>query len=95
MSPSDFADAYPSAMVIGTDLSPIQPCFIPPNLKFELDDAQLEWTYGENSFDFVHIRCLMGGIIDWAKLYSEVFRYVIFSLPSEAPALGTSVHCSQ
>ncbi|KFZ00045.1 hypothetical protein V500_01200 [Pseudogymnoascus sp. VKM F-4518 (FW-2643)] len=71
----DFADAYPSAMVIGTDLSPIQPCFIPPNLKFELDDAQLEWTYGENSFDFVHIRCLMGGIIDWAKLYSEVFRH--------------------
>jgi S-adenosylmethionine synthetase len=39
-------------MVIGTDLSPIQPNFVPPNLKFELDDAQLEWTYGENSFYF-------------------------------------------
>ncbi|KFY27256.1 hypothetical protein V493_03618 [Pseudogymnoascus sp. VKM F-4281 (FW-2241)] len=70
----DFADAHPSAMVIGTDLSPIQPCFVPPNLKFELDDAQLDWTYEENSFDFVHIRCLMGSINDWAKLYSDVFR---------------------
>ncbi|KFY65613.1 hypothetical protein V496_02444 [Pseudogymnoascus sp. VKM F-4515 (FW-2607)] len=70
----DFVDVYPSAMVIGTDLSPIQPNFVPPNLKFELDDAQLESTYGENSFGFVHIRCLIGGINDWAKLYSEVFR---------------------
>ncbi|KFY18565.1 hypothetical protein V493_08509 [Pseudogymnoascus sp. VKM F-4281 (FW-2241)] len=70
----DFADAYPSAMVIGTDLSPIQPNFVPPNVNFELDDAQLDWTYGENSFDFVHIRCLMGAINDWAKLYSEVYR---------------------
>ena len=46
MSPSDFVDAYPSAMVIGTDLSPMRPYFVPPNVKFELDDAQLEWTYG-------------------------------------------------
>lgn len=92
MSPSDFVDAYPSAMVIGTDLSPIQPNFVPPNLKFELDDAQLESTYGENIFGFVHIRCLIGGINDWAKLYSEVFRCVFFSLLFEAPVLGPSVH---
>lgn len=81
VSPSDFADAHPSAMVIGTDLSPIQPNFVPPNLKFELDDAQLEWTYEENGFDFVHIRCLMGSINDWAKLYSEVFRYIFLIHP--------------
>lgn len=68
-------------MVIGTDLSPIQPCFVPPNLKFELDDAQLEWTYEENIFDFVHIRCLMGSINDWAKLYSDAFRYVFLIRP--------------
>ncbi|KAF4467084.1 methyltransferase [Fusarium albosuccineum] len=28
----DFADEFPSATVIGTDLSPIQPAWIPPNL---------------------------------------------------------------
>lgn len=30
---SDFADEFPSAEVIGTDLSPIQPSWVPPNLK--------------------------------------------------------------
>jgi hypothetical protein len=60
--------------VIGTDLSPIQPLFVPPNVKFELDDAQLEWTYPENDFDFIHIRCLYGSIADWTKLYGQVFR---------------------
>ena len=30
---SDFADEYPNCEVVGTDLSPIQPTWIPPNLK--------------------------------------------------------------
>ncbi|KIL85357.1 hypothetical protein FAVG1_11313 [Fusarium avenaceum] len=30
----DFADEYPNAEVIGTDISPIQPSWVPPNLKF-------------------------------------------------------------
>ncbi|KAH8600963.1 S-adenosyl-L-methionine-dependent methyltransferase [Bisporella sp. PMI_857] len=34
----DFADAYPSAEVIGLDLSPIQPQWLPPNLTFHIDD---------------------------------------------------------
>lgn len=72
----DFADAYPSAEVIGTDLSPIQPLFVPSNVKFELDDAQLEWTYKPNTFDFVHIRCLFGSISDWPALYAQIYKSV-------------------
>lgn len=30
----DFADEFPSCEVIGTDLSPIQPSSVPPNLSF-------------------------------------------------------------
>lgn len=30
---SDFADEYPEAEVIGTDISPIQPSWVPPNLR--------------------------------------------------------------
>ncbi|KAL1963768.1 hypothetical protein VTN77DRAFT_7834 [Rasamsonia byssochlamydoides] len=33
-----FANEYPSAQVIGTDLSPIQPPWVPPNCVFEIDD---------------------------------------------------------
>ena len=32
----DFADQFPSASVIGTDLSPIQPSWVPPNLQFQV-----------------------------------------------------------
>ena len=71
---SDFADEYPSTTVIGTDLSPIQPSWVPPNLKFEVDDAQLDWTYAEADFDFVHIRCLMGSIESWPRLFRQAYR---------------------
>ena len=71
---SDFADQFPSAEVIGTDISPTQPSFVPPNLKFELDDAQLEWTYRPDSFDYIHVRCLLGAIQDWAHLYHEIYK---------------------
>ena len=70
----DFADRYPSAEVTGTDLSPIQPLWVPPNCKFDLDDAQLEWAYADNSFDFIHMRFLLGSIQDWDALYRQAYR---------------------
>lgn len=30
---SDFADEFPDAEVIGTDVSPIQPSWVPPNVQ--------------------------------------------------------------
>ena len=71
---SDVADQFPSAEVTGIDISPIQPAWVPPNLRFEIDDAQLPWTYPPDHFDFVHIRNLHGAISDWPSLYREAFR---------------------
>ena len=36
---SDFAAEFPDAEVVGTDLSPIQPSFVPPNLKLQVPVA--------------------------------------------------------
>ncbi|RYP39845.1 hypothetical protein DL767_001964 [Monosporascus sp. MG133] len=69
----DFADEYPGAQVIGTDLSPIQPYWIPPNCKFEIDDAELPWTWPEGTFDYIHIRYLLGSISDWPGLFKQAF----------------------
>lgn len=71
---SDFADKFQSAQVVGTDLSDIQPYFVPPNCKFQLGDAQLEWAFRPGQFDFVHIRRLFGSIQDWPALYSEISK---------------------
>src|SRR3954447_5085783 len=54
----EYANRNPSAHVIGTDLSPIQPEFVPPNCQFEVDDAEDEWNYS-TKFDLIHGRALV------------------------------------
>ncbi|KAG6080764.1 hypothetical protein E4U16_008156 [Claviceps sp. LM84 group G4] len=70
----EFADRFPNASVIGTDISPCQPQWVPPNVQFEVDDASLEWTWDANHFDFIHIRYILGGIQDWKALFTEAYR---------------------
>ncbi|KAF4635770.1 hypothetical protein G7Y89_g2322 [Cudoniella acicularis] len=70
----DIADAYPSASVTGTDLSPTQPEWLPPNCSFEVDDVTLPWTYRPASFDFIHIREMFGSIADWDELFSQAYH---------------------
>lgn len=71
---SDFADDFTNAEVIGTDVSPIQPSWVPPNVKFELDDCNREWTWNEDSFDFIHLRMLIGVISNWSDIFRNAFR---------------------
>ncbi|RKL19387.1 hypothetical protein BFJ68_g3661 [Fusarium oxysporum] len=71
---SDFADEHPQAEVIGTDISPIQPSWVPPNVKFEIEDCTQPWTFSPDSFDFVYMRYLYGSISDWSALFQEAFR---------------------
>ncbi|KAM0394785.1 hypothetical protein ACHAPZ_009524 [Fusarium culmorum] len=73
---SEFADANPSADVIGVDLSPIQPKFVPPNCRFEVDDITQEWTYPDNHFDFIHVRAMIGSIPDWTGLYKKAYTHM-------------------
>ena len=70
------ADEYSSAKVIGTDISAVQPTFVPPNCIFQIDDAQLDWTFEPDSFDFIHLRYLYGAIDDWRKLFRQAYTHV-------------------
>ena len=73
----DFVEEFPMAHVIGTDLSPIQPAWVAPNLQFYVDDVESEWTYSrEEAFDFIHARAIAGGIKDWSRLYSQIFQHL-------------------
>ncbi|KAI5803378.1 S-adenosyl-L-methionine-dependent methyltransferase [Peziza echinospora] len=73
---TDFADEFESAEVIGTDISPIQPRWVPPNVKFEVDDCEAQWTFPKNSFDFIHGRNLGGSISDWPKLFDQIYKHL-------------------
>ncbi|KJX97648.1 methyltransferase like protein [Zymoseptoria brevis] len=69
----DMADQYPDCQVIGTDLSPIQPNWVAPNCRFEVDDFEQEWTFGQNRFDMIHSRFLMGSVSSHSALHKEIY----------------------
>lgn len=48
-------DKFRGAEVLGIDLSPIQPQWVPNNVTFIIDDVEAEWLNGDN-WDFVHLR---------------------------------------
>ncbi|KAK3356296.1 S-adenosyl-L-methionine-dependent methyltransferase [Lasiosphaeria hispida] len=72
----DFADEFPSASVIGIDLSPIQPHWVPPNASFQVMDASESWTFGENTFDYIHPFFSYGAIADWPSLFRKAFNHL-------------------
>lgn len=69
-------DEYPGAEVIGIDLSPIQPPWVPPNVRFLVDDAEAPWLFGQDSLDLVHMRNMSTAIKDWDKLLGQAYRYI-------------------
>ncbi|KAK1712369.1 hypothetical protein BDP67DRAFT_490276 [Colletotrichum lupini] len=72
----DFADMYPSTEVIGVDISPIQPDWVPPNCKFQIDDIEQPWTWPMSHFDYVHISHLEGSVAEWPALYAQAFAHI-------------------
>ncbi|KAM6514406.1 hypothetical protein FALCPG4_015552 [Fusarium falciforme] len=69
----DYADEHPEAQVIGVDLSPTQPSWVPPNAEFFVDDIDEEWTYSE-PFDYIHSRMMNASISDWKVYLTKCFE---------------------
>jgi ubiquinone/menaquinone biosynthesis C-methylase UbiE len=71
----DVGDMYPMAKVIGTDLSPIQPTWVPPNVEFRIDDIEKPWVFPDGTFDLVHDRLCSGvAIKNWPGYLAEAYR---------------------
>lgn len=54
-------------------------CFrIPPNVRFSIPtDFESLWTFGEDSWDLIHLQMLCGSVTSWPNLYQKVFQYVL------------------
>lgn len=65
------ADTYQSAQVIGVDIAPIQPSWVPPNCQFEILDIEEDWELAKNSFDLIHARELIVAVRDWDRLFRQ------------------------
>lgn len=72
--PIDLGDQYPGAkQILGNDLSPIQPQWVPPNVKFIVDDVEQEWNNPE-PYDYIHCRYMAGSIKNWPQLIRRCYQ---------------------
>lgn len=69
---TDFADEHPDTSVIGVDLSPTQSPFIPPNVSFQIDDLEDNWTFN-TKFDFIYSRMMTAAFADWPKFFKQAY----------------------
>ncbi|KAH7316501.1 S-adenosyl-L-methionine-dependent methyltransferase [Stachybotrys elegans] len=72
----EMGDLYSSASVIGVDLSPIQPDWLPPNVQFVVDDVEAPWLYPRDHFDYIHARHTVMAIKNWMKLFRRAFEHL-------------------
>lgn len=72
----DVADKYPAAYVVATDLSPVQPVYVPPNVEFQIDDVEQEWSFQEDFFNLIHWRLMLASISDYPALFEKAFRHI-------------------
>ncbi|KAF3805671.1 Secondary metabolism regulator LAE1 [Colletotrichum gloeosporioides] len=72
----ELADEHPEAelscQIIGVDLSPIQPEFIPANVMFEIDDIEEDWTWSK-PFDYIHSRMMNSNIGNWDDYVAQAY----------------------
>ncbi|KAK1535526.1 methyltransferase domain-containing protein [Colletotrichum paranaense] len=69
------AEELPHAEILGNDLSAIQPTWVLPNVKFEIDDVESPWIH-TRKFDFIFSRYMTSSIADWPKLMRSVYENV-------------------
>lgn len=54
------------------------PTFVPPNVKFEVDDVESAWLH-QTKFDFIFCRYMAASIFDWPNLVNTTYEFVLRS----------------
>jgi SAM-dependent methyltransferase len=92
----DVADQNPSAHVVGIDLSPIQPSLVPPNLQFEIMDAEDVWEGFEQNFDLIHTQFMNGvSIRSWDFFYQQALLSLVSHGWVENQEVDMSFRCDE
>ncbi|KAH7149444.1 S-adenosyl-L-methionine-dependent methyltransferase [Dactylonectria estremocensis] len=69
-------DEFPQSEITATDLSPIQPRNVPPNVNFYVEDSSQPWDYTEK-LDYIHTRTTAGC---WSDFKEQVAQQAFDSL---------------
>jgi hypothetical protein len=89
----DVADKFPSASVIGTDLSPIQPTWLPMNVRMYVEDCEEpDWLHG-SYFDLIHFRGIANALRDLPGVLAKVLPHVRHDGWVEFQEIMPSIRC--
>ncbi|KAH6879781.1 putative methyltransferase [Thelonectria olida] len=69
-------DQFPDSLIIGTDLSPIQPAEVPPNVHFYVEDSTDPWDFNQK-FDYIHTRFTCGC---WSSFETQIAEQAFAAL---------------
>ncbi|KAI0431694.1 tam domain protein [Xylaria sp. FL1042] len=64
----EMAEEFELSTVVGTDLSPIQPEYVPPNVHFYIHDARLDEWWWPDPFDYIHGMCETSAAVPKIKI---------------------------
>jgi SAM-dependent methyltransferase len=71
----EIARAFPRAAITGTDVTP--PTMAESeNLTFMESNAEKQWPFPPNHFDFIHGRMLVGAILDWPSFLERCYAHL-------------------
>ncbi|ROT38731.1 S-adenosyl-L-methionine-dependent methyltransferase [Sodiomyces alkalinus F11] len=74
----DVADKFPSAQVIGVDITPIQIACAPLNVTWRIDDIQTTaWDPPYSDLDFVHLRSVVTTLADPIHVLTMAYQWVL------------------
>ncbi|KAG5642892.1 hypothetical protein DXG03_001899 [Asterophora parasitica] len=67
------AETYPNATVVATDISPLPPRPLPPNVRFQkVNIIEKELPFKPGTFDIIHARLLFIHLPDWEDILERV-----------------------
>jgi hypothetical protein len=65
---------------------------VPPNVRFEVDDIENEWTYS-SPFDFIHCRAMAAVIANWPRLAKQCFQLGTHLISQRKSVSDMSISC--
>ncbi|KAK5129101.1 hypothetical protein LTR08_003921 [Meristemomyces frigidus] len=70
------AELYPAALVVGMDVSPIQPEAKPARVQWVVHDMELAWPFAGDYFDFIHLSLVHGCVADWDAMMRKIVSHL-------------------
>jgi SAM-dependent methyltransferase len=72
----EMAEDYPKAMIVGMDVSPVQPQQKPANVEWITQDMEAAWPFPEEYFDLIRLSLVHGCVADWPTFMTNLARYL-------------------